>query len=408
MYVPAAALGVVLLVKLPALVRGWRSPLVRTVNTLIFLHCAGFFFSAPPTVTVVNRVTGVCNFSAVLVQCILCAYACTCLALIENWRGDTEGRAHTRRRVRLWILGHLLVGVAVISCFILGDAPDERQRDFDTYYATTPYISEMLLLYLLANIVAAAAATIVCWRWTLAIRKETRTNGSSTADDWLRAGLYVLVAGFLANLTYGVVKLLAVAARWTGRNWDVLNDRAASFSSIAAVIVTLGFLLPIFGPWFTERLAKPVSTFLALAHLMRVVRPPATSAPGPLALATPWYAGPEQHLVNRMTNIQDCILQLRPYCSDGIRELAYREAVLKGARRPDAVAAGLAAMLEAAADARARTAPVGDDESCRAAHALRSSETEYCDLLVRISRALRLRPRHRGAAPMAGAQRSPT
>lgn len=137
---------------------------------------------------------------------------------------------------------------------------------------------------------------------------------------------------------------------------------------------------------------------------MRVVRPPVTSGPHSLALTTPWYAGPEQHLVNRMTNIQDWMLQLRPYCADAIRELAHREAVQQGACRPDAVAAGLAAMLRAAADARARSTPADEDESRRAAHALRSSETEYGDLMVRVSRAMptRREPHRRGAVPVAG------
>ncbi|GAA3274818.1 MAB_1171c family putative transporter [Streptomyces lavendulae] len=409
-YIPAAALAAVLLVKLPALVRGWRSPLVRTVNALILLHCAGFFFSAPPTVTAVNRLTGISNFSALLVHCILCAYACTCLALMENWRGDKAGRPRTRWRVRVWILGHCLVVLLVIVCFVLGDVPDERPSDFDTYYANTPFIGEMLVLYLSSSVVAAGGATVVCWSWSLAIRKGIRTDGPATADGWLRASLYVLGAGFLSNFFCGSFKLLAVAARWDGRNWDVLNAGVAEYAPFGAMIVTLGFLLPVFGPWLTERLVEPGRTFLALAPLMRVVRPSATGGPDPLALTTPWYAGPEQHLVNRMTNIQDGMLRLRPYCADGIREQAHREAVRKGASRPDAVAAGLAAMLHAAADARARAAPADEDESRRAARALRSSETEYGDLMVRVSRALppRREPHRRGAVPMAGARRPPT
>ncbi|GHB59721.1 hypothetical protein GCM10010347_32150 [Streptomyces cirratus] len=409
-YIATAALGAVLLVKLPSLVRGWRSPLVRTVNAMILLHCAGFFFAAPPTVTVVNRLSGVSNFSALLVHCILCAYACTCLALMENWRGDKAGRHHTRWRVRVWIVGHCLVVMAVIVCFVLGDVPDERPTDFDTYYANAPFIGEMLVFYLSSNVVAAGGATVVCWRWSRNIRKEIRTNGSATADGWLRASLYVLGAGFLSHFISGSLKLLAIAARWNGRNWDVLNDLVCEYAPLGAMIVTLGFLLPVFGPWLTERLVKPGRTYLALAPLMRVVRPSVTSGTDSLALTTPWYADPEQRLVNRMTNIQDWLLQLRPYCAEAIRELAHREAVQKGACRPDAVAAGLAAMLRAAADARARSTPADEGESRRAAHALRSAETEYGDLMVRVSRALqpRCQSHRRGAVPMSGARRPPT
>ncbi|MEU3917603.1 DUF6545 domain-containing protein [Streptomyces sp. NPDC029004] len=405
LYIPAAALGIVLAVKLPSLVRRWRSPMVRSVNAVIFLQAAAFFFSAPPTITVVNEMSGVSNFSAVLVYCILSAYACACRVLMENWREDVEVLAHTRRRVRRWIWGHVVVTILLIGCFVLGEAPVERQRDFETYYANTPFMREMVLLCLLAVTAAAAAAAAACWNWARDIRRECPQR-KTPAEGLLRIGLTVLAVGFLTNVTYGVAKLVAVVAAWSGRDWEPLNRAAVSFACLGTLLIAVGFLIPIAGPWIAARVFGPLWTLRSLGPLRRTLCR-AGGPRGPVRLSTPWNAGPGRRLTDRMTDIHDRMLELGAYCSEEVRADAYARAREGGRTEAESVAFGLAAMFTAAADARALAMPADKEQGVVAVRALRAAEAEYRDLLVGISRALPALPVMPHGAP-AGAADSPS
>ncbi|WP_318212691.1 DUF6545 domain-containing protein [Streptomyces sp. SJL17-1] len=408
LYIPAAALGVVLVVKLPALVRRRHSPVVRSVNAVIFLQAAAFFFSAPPTIGVVNRATGVSNFSALLVYCVLSAYACACRVLMENWRGDVEVLPRTRRRVRRWIWGHGVVALLLIGCFVWGEAPVERQRDFETYYASTPFIREMVLLCLFAVTAAAAAAAAACLRWARDIRSEAPER-RTPADGLLRVGLTVLAVGFLTNVTYGAAKLAAVVAAWSGRDWEPLNQVAVSLAGLGTLLVAAGFLIPIVGPWLAARVFEPLRTLRALGPLRRTLG--GVGAPqGRMRLPTPWSACPGRRLTDRMTDIHDRMLELGAYCSEEVRARAYAEARRTGRTEAESVAVGLAAMFRAASDARAHGMPADQDQVVPAVRALRAAEGEYRDLLVGVSRALGSVPEdRRGGTPASsgGAALSP-
>lgn len=387
-YVPATALGIAVLAKFPALVRGWRNPLVRSVNTLLALTCAAFLFSAPPTIRVVNQLTGISNFSAPLVYSIVSAYSCACVVLMEHWRADPRRRARTRTRVRAWIAGFALVIAALVLCFRLGEAPDERLLDFELYYATTPFIREMLVIYLLANAVAALAGTIACWNWSLAIRRSIVRDGVAAGGRSLRVGLVFLVISFLVNGICSMAKIAMIAASWTGREWYALGRWMAIVISLNGLVAACGLLLPVVGPWLTARALRPLRDFAALRHLRRTVRPSPSTAPHPVLLTAPWHSSPEQHLMHRLTNLHDWMLELHAYCSDDVRERAYREARRDGAPEPEAVAIGFAAMFTAAADSRRSGSPSAPEQCVRASRALRCAETEYRDLMIRVSRAL--------------------
>lgn len=387
-YVPATALGVAVLAKFPALVRGWRNPLVRTVNSLLVLTCAAFLFSAPPTIRIVNQLTGISNFSAPLVYTIVSAYSCTCVVLMEQWRADSQRQARARTRVRAWTLGFALVIAAVVVCFRLGEAPDERLLDFELYYATTPFIWEMLVIYLLATAVAAMAGAVACWNWSVAIRRSIARDGVAAGGRSLRVGLVFLVISFVVNAGFSTAKLAMIAAAWTGREWYALERWMAVVISLNGLVASLGLLLPVVGPWLAARALRPLRDFTALRHLRRTVRPAPSGARQSVLLAALWYSSPEQHLMHRLTDLHDWVLELRTYCSDDVREHAYHGARRDGAPEPEAVAIGFAAMFAAAADRRRSGSPTAPDQVVRASRALRSAETEYRDLMIRVSRAL--------------------
>ncbi|MFD6891721.1 DUF6545 domain-containing protein [Streptomyces sp. NPDC059957] len=398
-YLPAAVLGAALLAKLPALARGWRSAPVRTVNALLFLPCAGFVLSSPPTITAVNRLTGISNLSALLVHCIMTAYACASLVLLAYWRGESADSARTRRRVRAWKTACCMVIVALAGLFALGDVPVERPRDFDTYYATTPFISEMLVLYLLAYVAASAATAVLCWSWLLDIGRRTALCESkrTAVGRPLQIGLLVLVISALANIVFGLFKLIAIVARWAGRDWDVLNESLAPFISVSGMMIGVGLLVPAYGPGLIDRVWHPLLGIRALGPLWSLVRRSGLTPGSRMFLPPPWYAGPEQVLLYRMTTIHDWMLALCVHCTDEVRQAAYRQAKERGIAEREAVAVGLAAMFTAAAGARAGDFPPATEQSTLAVAAVRAAEAADRNLLVSISRALAVAPALTGA-----------
>ncbi|MGW4203318.1 MAB_1171c family putative transporter, partial [Streptomyces sp. NPDC004726] len=376
-YLPAITLGIAFVAKLPALRRGWRDPLVRSVHFLLFTAAICFFFAAPPTITAVNRITGTPNFSGPLVYCIMSAFSCACVVLIVNWRGGPEERI--RRSSLRWMTVYGAAIAALPVLFALGDAPVERLRDLDTYYANTPYIREMIVLYLLAHTVAAVVTTSMCLRWARIV------------GQWLRVGLIVLVIGFVLNLGFGVAKLAAVGARWTGRDWDGLSTTVAPpLAAAGGMITTVGFLLPLLGPQIAG-LWRAWITYVRLGVLWRTLRPVrGDHAPLP---RIPWWASPELRLTVRETVIHDELLRLQPYLDDRVRQRAYDSAVTGYAPREHARAVGVAAMVVAAVAAR-RDGRIreGDDELARAqagAEALTAALTPGRERLARLSGVFR-------------------
>lgn len=275
-YVPSAAMVIVLLLKGRAVLRAWRDPLLRSVYALLLLSVLVFFFAAPPTIAWVNRVTAVPNFSAPLVYCLLSAFSASCLVLIINWRGGPPEA--TRRASRRWIAGYAVVIVATAVLFALGDAPEQRLRDFDTHYANTPFIREMIVLYLVALTVSNIAMNMVCWPWALQVH------------GWLRVGLLVIVAGFFCNIAFAATKLTAVVARWNGENLDHLSTYVAPAMAAAAEVVTAaGFCIPlafqrvgdVWTTWSTYRRLSPLWRELAPCRTTAIARSGSPGGPLP-------------------------------------------------------------------------------------------------------------------------------
>ncbi|MFF7297355.1 MAB_1171c family putative transporter [Streptomyces sp. NPDC008265] len=371
-YIPAAAMAVALAFKVPALRHNWRDPLLRSVVALLTLAGAVFAFAAPPTIAAVNRATGIANFSAPLVYCLITAFSASCLVLMVNWRGgEPEQTRHTSRR---WILGYSLVIVAVVVLFALGDTPVERLRDFDTHYANTPYIAQMIALYLLAHHVAAVVMVSLCWRWSLQVR------------GWLRVGLVIIVIGYLFNLAYDATKMTAVAARWFGGNLDGLSTYAAPpLASLGALISAVGFVVPL----VCQRLSDHWQTWATYRRLGALWQEVQIAAPaGTPSVRMAWWSPAELRVIQRESDIHDGFLHLGPYFDQDLRDGAYGDAVAHGADEDTARAVGDAAMVAAAVRARSADPEgraVGEDDEVpvdpadgprdllRISHALRNS-----------------------------------
>lgn len=323
--------------KLPGLTRDWRDPLVRAVSVLLLVASSVFFFAAPPTIHEVNRITGVPNFSAPLVYCILTAFSASCLLLLINWRGGPEER--TRRASRRCALAYAAVILSLIVLFALGDAPVERLQDLDTYYATTPFIREMILVYLVAHTVAAVVMTVLCRRWSLHVQ------GS------LRHGLMLMVCGFVLNLVFDAAKFTAVGARWLGHDLDFLSTKVAPpVASLSALLIGTGFVLPL----VVQRVSASWRTWAGyrrLGPLWRELRPVVPH--GARLVRISWWSPGDLRVIQRVADIHDGLLHLDPYFDRELRDRTEAGQLAAGASPAQAHATAEAVMVTAAIRARA-------------------------------------------------------
>ncbi|EKX64873.1 putative membrane protein [Streptomyces ipomoeae 91-03] len=325
----AAVLWTGFAAQLPDLWHNWRDPLKRAFCAVIFLAGLCFALGAPPTVGFLNDAIGVPNAAACLIYGAVNAFSAASLVLIVHWRGaDTPERV--RRVSRSWLITYAVIIVAQSVLFAAGDAPVERRTDFDTYYATTPFVREMIVLYLLAHMAAAVTTTVLCWRWTLQI------------SGWTRRALAVLALGWLCTSAYGVVKMVAVAARWSGHPWDPLSTRLAPMLvTVGAVLTAAGYIVPLLGPRVDSLVA-----FLRLGPLFRLV---GSRSKRRTVLSWRSLGDVELRLTHRTTAIRDGLKDVSVHFDEAVRERAYRQALSVGSSRSEAEAIGDAAMVAVAA-----------------------------------------------------------
>ncbi|NEC27468.1 hypothetical protein G3I20_13060 [Streptomyces sp. SID8111] len=318
-----------------------RNPLTLSTWLAIVLGALVFVCAAPPTLAAVNDLTGIPNFGAPLTYGMLNAYSCAVLVLLINWRGGP--RARVRRLVLRTVAAYAVLTVALVALFALADPDTERLTDLDTYYATTPYLREMILLYLLGHSAAMLALCLVCVKW------GREVTGS------LRTGLRLIVLGALLDLVgFQLAKYTAVVARWTGHDLDVLSTHIAPpMASLAALLCSAGFLLPrLLPPVLAHR--RALVDHRRLEPLWALVGP-ASTTPGPPAASR---LLPQERLQWREVAIHDALLALAPYFDHRLRERVRDAALAAGSTPHRARLIAEAAMLtEAARRAAARAEP---------------------------------------------------
>lgn len=333
-----------------------RNPLTVSTCVAILLGSVVFVCSAPMTLAAVNDLTGVPNFGAPLTYGMLTAYSCSLLILLVNWRGGPPERV--RRLVLRSIAVYAPLVVAVVVLFALADARTERLTDLDTYYANTPYMREMIVLYLLGHSAVIVTTAVVCVKW------------GREVTGLLRAGLRLIVVGALLDLVgFQLTKYTAVVARWTDRDLDFLSTTVAPpMASLAALICSAGFVLPRLLPAATAH-CRGLRDHRRLGPLWSRVGFVST-APKPPAS---WWQLPEERLHWREVAIHDALLALAPYFDDRVRERALSAALVSGRPPHEARVVAEAAMLTAAAGrAAARQEPFETPSTYRL-HAMEDS-----------------------------------
>ncbi|MCC2280852.1 hypothetical protein LKL35_36610 [Streptomyces sp. ET3-23] len=373
-WVLAGGSSLALAAKLPWRQRGGaRNPLYLCVCVLLLLSASTYFFSSPLVIGRVNAATGIANFSAPFVYCLLTAADAVCLTLLMYWRGGSPSTAW--RSSRWWLTGFGVQILAQVLLFCLGSAPVERRLDFETYYATTPFMREMAVLYLLGHFIAACVATTLCWNWSAKV----------TAFPWLRRGLRILSLGFMCNVAYSALKAAAIGARWAHTNWDSLVPAAADVSGFGTLMIIVGFTLPL--------LANRLSTFTSDLQTYRILAPLwktlSAATPGiASSIPIPWWAI-RLKLTRRIAEIHDGFLALRPYRDPAIARRASDATRQAGLVGEQAEAVVEAAVLAAAVIAKGRHPNASPVFS---ATGLDGTPIGQRAALERISRALRSSP----------------
>ncbi|MER7465397.1 MAB_1171c family putative transporter [Streptomyces sp. NPDC097981] len=371
-YLPGVLLLVAAGLKVPALWRNPRDELLRSVLTLLTLATAVFGFTAIPTLVAVNRITGVPNAAAPVVFSLLTAFSGANIVLIFRWSSGPADAERTRRRSRWCNLVTLAVIVVINVLFALGDAPVERLRDLDTYYASTPYIREMILLYLAAHTTAAVTMTLLCRRWAREV------HGA------LRAGLGLIAFGYVLNLLYDIAKFTAIGARWAGGDWDVLSTEVApTLASVSALLIATGFVLPLVSRHVMDQweMWRRYCGLRALSReLQGATRHSINLAGGP-------WTPIEIRLTQRESDIHDGILTVSPYLQAGIRDQALWRELEAGRSAEEATAAADAAALACAVILWGRTGGAPEDPVARDAGPVLVSPNSPVGLVL-MSRAL--------------------
>ncbi|WP_405422190.1 MAB_1171c family putative transporter [Streptomyces erythrochromogenes] len=339
---PGSLMVLALLIKIPKLRRDWDQPLNRTACALLVVGAPITFLASPPTIAAVNRATGVVNFSAPLVFGLLTAFSGLCVVLILQWRGGPP--AAVRRATRLTAAVFGTATAAIVVLFVIGDAPVERLRDLDVYYATTPWIREMIVCFLVAHTLGTSALTWLCTKWFVRADRSLRP---------LRTGLALIVLAGLLDLACLVAKWASVTARWVGRDCVYLStDVAPPLASASALLLGAGFVVPMVGGSATW---TAFGEYRRLRPLWKALRPFAAAQGRTVPLA--WWSPVRIRLVHRESVIDDGILALAGWFDPGVHAAAYEEALGRGMDEAPAAAVADAAVLAAACrlkDAAAR------------------------------------------------------
>ncbi|MFE9054498.1 MAB_1171c family putative transporter [Streptomyces mutabilis] len=329
-YLSCGVLWLGLLVKAPDLLRHRRDPYLWAICAVLGLAGLCFLLGAPPTVGAVNRLSGVPNLAAPLTYAALTGYCAASQVLVVHWRGGPR----VRRTARRWMLAYAAVLLGIAVTFALGEAPVERRTDLDTYYATTPFLAQMIVLYLLAHLTAVTVTTVSALRWARRVRGA------------LRAGLVLLGTGALCGAGYSLAKLVAVGARWTGRDWSALGTTVSpAAAGLGALLTVVGVLVPLVAPRADEwRRAR--RTYARLAPLERALEDLLTRRA--LRLPRPRFASPTTRLVWRQTSIHNALSHLQAYFDGDLYDRTRAVALAATGDPERADAAAWAAVIGAA------------------------------------------------------------
>ena len=317
MFLVCAAVGALALAyKVRDLRRAPRQALHLVISVMMIFVVAVMVASAPITARTITSWSGVPNLAHLIKYSLIVGEVTTAVALISCWQQPWEQALATIRR---WAGSYALALMTMAALFTAGDAHVDRVIDFDTYYVSTPYIREMILLFIAIHTAAGIVCGVFAWRWA-----------AVAGRPWLRRGLRTCVAGAVFGLGYDACKIIAIIARWTGGDLDHLSTTAAAhLGGIGTMLLAIGYVLPLIGPR-ASGLAARVARIRAYRRLHPLWDALRRSFPHIVpALAIPWW-DLELRIARRLTEICDGRLALRPYIDSEVVRTAQRIGAERG------------------------------------------------------------------------------
>ncbi|MCM6778549.1 hypothetical protein NDR87_34210 [Nocardia sp. CDC159] len=312
-----------------------------TVLVAMSLWTAVCLCVPPPSVRLINRITGIPNITGLIVYILLIFLAGSMQAVILVWQ---RGPAEIGPKIRVRAIGYAAIGLLLIALFFAGNPVEERPVDFDIYYAKSPWLAELIVIY---NVVFAVAAAdfVYC----------ALSSARVTDRPWLRRGLYLVAVSGLLGVISTVTRMSAVVARW----FDVTDlDRldteiGPAIAALGIVVACVGYTLPAAGERCTDLIAR-LREYHALRPLWRAIR---TAAPGLSSpIDAPWW-DLKLRTTRRLAEIRDGQLALRAYTHPTAEDHARRLAEQAGLDDIDRAAVVEAAGIKAAVQARLGNLP---------------------------------------------------
>ena len=288
----------------------------RVLRAMVYAFCsfaAGVTFAIPPFASGVEGLTGLPNLAKLLAHAGVMAIAAQAEVLLLFLALPPE-QAAPRARRRLWASG---AAFAVLAALWVSTVRDDPPIRLTVEYASHPTVTAYLAVYLCVFVVYSADITRLCWRFA---RISPR--------PWLRRGLRITAAGSAFGLTYCVTKAGFLAGYRLGRHPGGEAEIAAVLVTVAALLMTVGFTLPAWGPTVDVALAwcRRQRTWRRLQPLWRDI----TAALPHLVLDDEAHRpivalrDIDYALHRRITEIRDGRLALRPFIDQDVAALATR------------------------------------------------------------------------------------
>jgi hypothetical protein len=346
-YLSCGAVGLFLLAyKIRSLRSSWGNPRVVALISTVFFSAFAILFAAPANITWVNRATGVPNFAALLVYGLVVCFAGSAFALVLYWRYPAT---QAWQRVRLIVVSYATVVAAMIVLFFKSEVDEERQVDFDTFYATQPTIAVFLFIYLVATMIGCGGQAYHCWQGS--------RDAAISARPWLRLGLRWYCAAALFPMAFAVIKLFVLLMDWAGeRSFDVLSTTAPLMASLSMIPLVIAMALPAFGPRrpSLSQWVRRWRTYFALRPLHRAL---VHVNPGIVLVAPGKFLNPHHRVRRQIIELNDWRWALTPYFDLSVGEAASSLAHRASLGKEEAAAVVEAAQLRAAGSSggRART-----------------------------------------------------
>lgn len=344
-YLSCGVVGLLLLAyKIRALRSSWGSPRVVALIATVFFSAFAVLFAAPANITWINWVSGLPNFAALLVYGLVVGFAGSSFALVLYWRYPP---AQAWQRVRLIVVSYTTIIAAMIVLFFKSEVEEERQVDFDTFYATQPTVAVFLFIYLVATGVGCGGQAYHCW--------QGARDEAISARPWLARGLRWYCFAGLFPVAFAVIKLFVLMMNWFGeRSFDILSLTAPLMASLSMIPLVIAMALPVFGPrrpspslwvrrWRTYFALRPLHR--ALVHVN----------PGIVLVAPGKFLNPHHRVRRQIIELNDWRWALTPYFDLSVGETATSLARQASLPKDEVAAVVEAAQLRAAGSGGRRT-----------------------------------------------------